>query len=379
MSKYLIIEDEKEKAKIVMDELISLGISAKSIIWEKTINSGLNKLKSQKFNVIILDLNVPIRDPNKPVENGGITFLEKLIKNPSKYIKPNQIIGLTSFPNLVDTYESRFSALDFSLRNFEQSEWKSTLKSRVLWDLDTKSTKERISEKDIIVLIHGIRTLGKWQKKFIETASLHLPNYDLKSYSFNYFSAFQLLIPFSRKRIINHFLLTITELINENPDSRFSFISHSFGTYVLVRVLENLSIDTEVKIDNIVLAGSVIKEDYNWSEIIRRYDVERIVNECGYNDNILLLSKMLCKDMGMAGRRGFMGFEITNRYYLGGHGFFDRQIDFMEKYWVPIFRGDVQALDERNFGFLRENYEIFLSTRLNLTIVVVLFILILFV
>lgn len=371
VSKYLIIEDEKSKADVIKAELLDFGIHETSINHVKSIKSGLEYLRTTKYRLVILDLNIPAKDDETPKENGGVVFLGKLIRDKSRYIRPNQIIGLTAYPKLISLYETKFSELDFSLKDFSSSSWKTTIRNRIEWSAESFIGKERAPGKNIVVSIHGIRTLGKWQNKFESEVASKLPEFIIKTYRYNYFSCIQLLLPFARNRIIKHFREELIHIINSYPNAEFHFISHSFGTYVLANGIITLPIDTELKIKNIILAGSVLKENFQWTSLKNKFGIENIINECGYNDNVLLLSKIACIGMGMAGRRGFMGCdEVVNRFYHGGHDFFDREPNFMSKYWLPFFGGDVTAHDERDFGNFRENIEILLSTRINIFLII---------
>ncbi|HFG1778257.1 TPA: hypothetical protein ACGF1V_003537, partial [Vibrio cholerae] len=101
-----------------------------------------------------------------------------------------------------------------------------------------------------------------------------------------------------------------------------------------------------------------------FEKLIKRFSINKIYNECGYNDNVLLLSHYTCVDMGMAGRSGFIGTSVINRFYKGGHDFFNRDEGFIDKYWLPaIFESEGEQYDERKFSSLRENIEILLYTR----------------
>jgi hypothetical protein len=81
--------------------------------------------------------------------------------------------------------------------------------------------------------------------------------------------------------------------------------------------------------------------------------VRRVVNECGWNDSVLVLCQSTALLMGMAGRIGFHGMvgnRFKNRYYLGGHGlYFDRDQQFMRARWLPLLTtdDDVPDHDER--------------------------------
>ncbi|MGC6096761.1 hypothetical protein [Citrobacter portucalensis] len=108
MSKYLIIEDEQNKADVIKAELLNFGIHETSINHVKSIKRGLECLRSTKYRLVILDLNIPAKDDETPKENGGVIFLGKLIRDKNRYIRPNQIIALTAYPKLIFLYEKNF-------------------------------------------------------------------------------------------------------------------------------------------------------------------------------------------------------------------------------------------------------------------------------
>lgn len=109
------------------------------------------------------------------------------------------------------------------------------------------------------------------------------------------------------------------------------------------------------------VVSSVMKSDYCLEKMIKRFSIN---NECGYNDNVLLLSHYTCIDIGMAGRNGFIGTSVINRFYKGGHDFFNRDEGFIDKYWLPvIFESEGEQYYERRFSYLRENIEMLLYTR----------------
>ena len=86
-----------------------------------------------------------------------------------------------------------------------------------------------------------------------------------------------------------------------------------------------------------ILAGSVLKETYDWTELMRD-GVGRLVNECGKRDVALLVNQAAPLMTGMAGRVGFVGFEndrLHNRYHDFGHSDYFKG-DFMQSKWVPL-------------------------------------------
>jgi outer membrane protein OmpA-like peptidoglycan-associated protein len=85
--------------------------------------------------------------------------------------------------------------------------------------------------------------------------------------------------------------------------------------------------------------------------------VRRVVNDCGIDDDILILSQFCVLFTGMAGRLGFVGMtsaRFVNRFFSGGHShYFESQgkstDQFMARYWVPLITGsgEIERADER--------------------------------
>lgn len=364
MSKYLIVEDSKSKFLEVKKELMSLGVGSKDIKHVESVNEATRLLKSSVFELVILDLNLPMVKHGNAIGNGGLTLLNKLKHNGSKYNLPKQIIGLTSFDNLKKSQDSDFSSLCFSIYEFEKNDWRVSLKNTINWGIDSNRAATRELEKLIVFSVHGIRTLGEWQDKLEKTISDSKQTYEVVKYRYNYFSAIQLIIPKYRGAVINRLAKELEDLSERFPDSKITIFSHSFGTYAIVKALELLPKSCELNIEKLVLISSVLKSDYDLSQIKRKFNIKIMLNECGYNDNVLLLSHYFCIDMGMAGRSGFVGNHATNRYYKGGHNFFNREPTFIESNWASILNCEITSdYDERKFGFIRENFEIIMYTR----------------
>ena len=78
---------------------------------------------------------------------------------------------------------------------------------------------------------------------------------------------------------------------------------------------------------NIVLAGSVIRKNYNWEELIARKKVEKIYNFVAYNDLIVgvfpkTFQTFGIQDLGSAGYDGFSSVDNNSQFKFlsGGHG-----------------------------------------------------------
>jgi hypothetical protein len=102
------------------------------------------------------------------------------------------------------------------------------------------------------------------------------------------------------------------------PDFEHVVMAHSNGTRALSRVLEtaknyvNIKSYTDFKIKKILLFGSIIPRNYDWSRFGRTFEV---VNFVATKDNVVLFSK------GWSGRYGFKDPAINVKEYRfkGGH------------------------------------------------------------
>jgi tetratricopeptide (TPR) repeat protein len=94
-----------------------------------------------------------------------------------------------------------------------------------------------------------------------------------------------------------------------------------------------------LQIHTLILAGSVMKPDFPWPVYLTETGyVQRVINECGKRDWILVLSQMFVPFLGMAGRIGFHGGDtdrFCNRYYEGGHSYYFLG-NLMEERWLPL-------------------------------------------
>jgi hypothetical protein len=139
-------------------------------------------------------------------------------------------------------------------------------------------------------------------------------------------------------------------LANRYPNAKVSLICHSFGTYLLAKSFENLSVYNSPTFDKVILCGSVLKVEYDWQNEVDKFSLGMIVNDCGISDFALLISDIFAPGFGKGGRNGFnntIANTIKNRYFKGGHGCFFKPNHIKD--WIEILEtGKVVDVDQRN-------------------------------
>ncbi len=211
--------------------------------------------------------------------------------------------------------------------------------------------------RKLVITVHGIRTFGQWQERLERLVRAKVTDVNFENYHYGYFSVISFIIPVFRWLATRSFRNHLLKLIEKYPDAEISIVSHSFGTHLVGWGLLGMAPDIRPRIRNVILAGSVLKSGFPWSTLLDSNAVGRVINDCGIEDNILILSQFFVLFTGMAGRlafTGMTGMRFVNRFFSGGHShYFERHgkhsDHFMARYWVPLITeyGEVERVDER--------------------------------
>ncbi|MBL0741076.1 5'-methylthioadenosine/S-adenosylhomocysteine nucleosidase family protein [Chryseolinea lacunae] len=133
MIKILIVDDASHKSDQVKQLLTDDAmILPTDITCVPTIKAAKRLLINESFDLVILDLVLPLDTGDTPTPEKGITFLKDLETNPS--LKPPlYIIGLTAFGDLKQQFESEFSKYVWHLIAYNAMEinWQDKLKNIV--------------------------------------------------------------------------------------------------------------------------------------------------------------------------------------------------------------------------------------------------------
>ena len=197
------------------------------------------------------------------------------------------------------------------------------------------------ANKTVVILIHGIRTTARWQSRAaakIEAAT----SARVIPLKYGYFDILRFLCPFGicRRGPIERLRKQIEGVRDQYPEHRIVLFAHSFGTYALSRILME---NPHFKFDRIVLCGSVIPENFDWSRVgsqIRAAERrEAIINDCGTRDVWPVIARAVTWGYGASGTYGFGDFNVRDRFHPLTHSqFFEDK--FIDRYWVSAVNGD---------------------------------------
>src|ERR1700693_804146 len=204
-----------------------------------------------------------------------------------------------------------------------------------------RARKLRLQET-VIVLVNGILSRGTWQGAL--KREFNRAGFIVESTNYGWFDIFRFLLPICwiRHRPIRRVWQDILHIKGSYPDTKMSFLAHSFGTFIVGKLFE---LHTEFQAERIALCGSILRFDFPFRDYDERYST--IVNDVGCKDPWPALAESVTWGYGSTGTYGFNRPGVNDRWdrHLGHRQFMTPE--FCVKYWVPIFfDGTVVAGDD---------------------------------
>ena len=199
MIDFLVIEDNDPKFKQI-DSLLKNKVKSVFVNRVKSVDLGIEQLKTRQYSFVIVDLNLPLMENEKAVTNGGIKLLKWIKKNQrkGKCKVPSNIIGLTEYPDLIEKFSSELNSCRVFAYEYKLNDegWKNQL-IECIEEFSLKLDQEmvKIATKKIIYSVHGIETNGEWQNELASNLNLGSDEYIHISHAYNFFPVLSFLIP----------------------------------------------------------------------------------------------------------------------------------------------------------------------------------------
>jgi hypothetical protein len=205
--------------------------------------------------------------------------------------------------------------------------------------LDTAAAKE------VIVLIHGIRTQAAWVEMVAGVLEREL-SVEVQPIRYGFFDTLRFLSPwFTRQAPIERVIRELRDIRSDYPNANISAICHSFGTYALVEALKQ----PDIKLSRLILCGCIVTDQFRRAGHKAQLGPDLILNDCGTHDIWPILAKSATWGYGATGTFGFGTRGIRDRFNKFGHGDYFTE-EFVRDYWVPFLRsGEIRETAwERN-------------------------------
>jgi pimeloyl-ACP methyl ester carboxylesterase len=194
----------------------------------------------------------------------------------------------------------------------------------------------------LVILVHGINTRALWMGEV--KPALETSGFVVAPTSFGKFGILRFLMPFEwmRAEAIRRVAADIQTARRVYRRERgadpelMSVISHSFGTYVVSRILTDYS---ELKWNRVIFCGSVVREDFRFDYVLDRFDPP-LLNEVGTKDFWPAVAESAGWGYGSVGSTGFNRPPVETRWHRAyAHSDFLTE-EFCQTFWVPFLRGE---------------------------------------
>jgi hypothetical protein len=197
--------------------------------------------------------------------------------------------------------------------------------------MDVSTPEGRAKVAHLLIMVHGIRDFGQWQTELKSV----LPASGIATVSiwYGYFDLFRFLFPFSwfRSAAIDKVARRVREAQKLYPNARYSYLAHSFGTYVVGKMLLE---DPNFQAHRIIFCGSVLPADFPIAQLRCNFDPP-LLNDVGAKDIWPILADKITWGYGSAGSTGFGQPNVEDRFHNHGHGNF-LTADFARQFWTDF-------------------------------------------
>lgn len=178
MIKILIIEDEQEKRRNIVEAILSVeGISEGDIDHDSDVVAAKRRLTQTRYDLVILDINLPENSVSKPAVGAGLGILN-FIKRNAKAQAPKFLVGMSAYDEGFSAATDAFSSPLWKLMRFSygDSTWQNQLREAVEYivqnDKPPYLTDGRTFHRDLAIFValedvelDSIRALdGHWQE-----------------------------------------------------------------------------------------------------------------------------------------------------------------------------------------------------------------------
>lgn len=193
--------------------------------------------------------------------------------------------------------------------------------------------------EQVILLIHGIRTQADWQPMLTQVLE-EKGRIKVISIKYGYFDVFHFWFPFARQSPVTRVEKEFRSARKKYPHAKISVIAHSFGTYVIGKLLKE---EFDFELERLILCGSILPCSYPWEDVMHKFiggndeNILNIVNECGKRDIWPVLAKTTSWGYGDSGTHGFGQGEVRDRYHNIQHSDYFTEY-FATTYWKPFIK-----------------------------------------
>lgn len=154
MASILIVDDNKIKLDAMKAILSSLEIPEEDISYAGSAIAAKKELLETQFDILLLDLALPVRDGTEPIQSGGIDLLYEIADDRVKLKMPKNIFAISEYDDALNNLQSNEDKFHLSLIKYDATSdnWKSRLISYINQINRTHSEQSTTYEYDVAII-----------------------------------------------------------------------------------------------------------------------------------------------------------------------------------------------------------------------------------
>lgn len=160
MLNIFIVDDSEvkiDRIKLVIKESF-LPHSYKITIARNTSEAMEILLEKSKINLMILDLNLPIRVGGNVKVKSGLKLLKEITRR-EDISRPDSIVGLTSFNEIKSQVNEKFNKEGWVIAKFnlKESDWEELITNKIQYLMTTNISKDDVTATPLVVILTAIK------------------------------------------------------------------------------------------------------------------------------------------------------------------------------------------------------------------------------
>lgn len=162
MISVLVVDDDsskRERAIALLED--SLGASNLRHASAISASAAVHMLESDEFDLLILDLNLPIREDEPPTPEGGIKLLRQIVRAGVRLRRPRYILGLTAYANLAGTFAAEFRAETWQVVKYDAqtTAWQESIRNLATHILETKLSRGGLCYDQDLAIVCALQSV----------------------------------------------------------------------------------------------------------------------------------------------------------------------------------------------------------------------------
>lgn len=154
MTSILVVDDNVTKLSAYKSVFSELKIPDEQITYAKSQISAKRELLGTQFDILLLDLALPLRDDSNPVQNGGIDLLYEIADDRTTLKMPKNIFAISEYDEALNNLQSDVDKFYFTAIKYDATSdiWKSRLKSYVGQIIRTHNEQSTTYDYDAAII-----------------------------------------------------------------------------------------------------------------------------------------------------------------------------------------------------------------------------------